>query len=130
MTIPILIAVNLFVGVSVAYSARIQIRTLQRSLFFNRYFAALIMLETMILIPIGIYFYIFYPDWSWMYLVDTSASNPGIGVMALSSYPTAAVMGYLVGYYSSRGNSDWVALALMVFVAVGIAGLFVGRIRG
>ena len=83
MTIPGFLVINLFVGVSVAYAARIQIRTLQRPLFFSRYFSALMMLELMILLPIGAYFYAFYPDWSWMYLVDTTTANAAIGVMTV-----------------------------------------------
>ena len=119
MTIPGLVVINLLVGASVAFAARIQIRTLQRPLFTNRYFTSLAMLEGMIFVPIGIYFYSFYPDWSWMYLVDTAALPAGLGIMTQAAYPLAAVMGYLVGYFSARGGSDWVTLMFMGFVGVG-----------
>lgn len=125
MTIPGFLVINMFVGVSIAYAARIQIRTLQRPLFFSRYFSALMMLELMILLPIGAYFYAFYPDWSWMYLVDTTEANAAIGVMTIISYPIAALMGYMVGYYSARGNSDWVAVLFAVFVLIGLLGMII-----
>jgi hypothetical protein len=125
VTIPGLIVINLFVGASVAFAARIQIRTLQRPVFYNRYFSALLMLELMILLPAGIYFSGFYPDWSWMYLLDTAWMPTGIGVMAMVAYPLAATMGYLVGYFSARGNSDWVTLMFMAFAMAGLVGLFV-----
>ena len=88
MTIPVLIVVNLLVGASIAYSARIQIRTLQRPLFANRYFTALLMMELMILLPVGIYFSSFYPDWSWMYLIDTSTLPPGCSPSSVRIRPT------------------------------------------
>ncbi|MDD5308432.1 MAG: hypothetical protein PHU25_14010 [Deltaproteobacteria bacterium] len=124
MTIPGFIIVNLLVGASVAYAARVQIRTLQRSIFQSRYFAALLMLEGLILLPSGCYFLVFYPDWSWMYLVDPTRSGGALGAMAAIAYPFAAALGYLVGYYSARGGSDWVTVMFMTFMGAGLAGLF------
>lgn len=124
MTIPALVVLSSLIGASVAYASRIQIRTLQRPLFSARYFVALMMFQFMIFIPTGIYFYAFYPDWSWMYLVDTSSLGKAIGIMAILSYPTGAAMGYLVGYYSARGSSDWVTVMFMLFMTVGFVGLF------
>lgn len=125
MTIPALVAISLLIGASVAYGARIQIRTLQRHVFATRYFMALMMLEATIVLPIGIYFYIFYPDWSWMYLVDPLRLNPAVVPMTMAAYPMAAIMGYLVGYYSARGGSDWVTLMFMTFMAIGVVSLFI-----
>jgi hypothetical protein len=116
--------INLLIGASVAFCARIQIRTSQRPMFSSRYFTALMILEASIVVPIGWYFYAFYPDWSWMYLVNTSTSGIGISVMAIAMYPLAACMGYLIGYYSARGSSDWVTLVFMVFLLLGLVGLF------
>ncbi|MCP4601533.1 MAG: hypothetical protein GY847_13645 [Proteobacteria bacterium] len=124
MTIPALIVTNALIGASIAFAARIQIRTLQRPIFSSRYFVALLMFQVIILLPVGIYLYSFYPDWSWMYLVDTASLEGGIGVMAIASYPIAAAMGYLVGYYSARGSSDWVTIMFMLFMIVGLIGLF------
>lgn len=124
MTIPALVVLSSLIGSSVAFTARIQIRTLQRPMFTARYFIALMLFQTMIFIPTGVYFYAFYPDWSWMYLVDTSSIGQALGVMAILSYPTATVMGYLVGYYSARGSSDWVTVMFMIFMVIGIIGLF------
>ncbi len=125
MTIPAFVIICALIGASVAYSARIQIRTLQRPVFFTRYFSSLMMFQVMILVPIGIYFYTFYPDWSWMYLIDTSSLSRGVGVMTIVAYPLAATMGYLVGYFSTRGQSDWVTIMFIVFMIIGLAGLLV-----
>jgi len=124
MTIPGFIIVNLLVGSSVAYSAHLQIRTMQRPVSYNRYFNALLLLEALVVIPAGIYFSAFYPDWSWMYLVDPLRSGGALGGMAVLAYPFAAALGYLVGYYSARGGSDWVTVMFMTFMGAGLAGLF------
>jgi hypothetical protein len=123
MTIPALLVLSSLIGASVAYAARIQIRTLQRAIFSSRYFMALMMFGFAILLPVGVYFYAFYSDWSWMYLADTSQMSGGIVVMAMASYPIAAIMSYLVGYFSARGNSDWVTLMFLILMVVGLIGL-------
>ncbi|MBN2804676.1 MAG: hypothetical protein JXR91_16395 [Deltaproteobacteria bacterium] len=125
MTIPGLIILNMLAGTSVAFSANIQIKSLQRPLFYNRYFTALLMLEIMVFLPAGIYFSGFYPDWSWMYLVNTSKMSPGISAMALLAYPATAIMGYLVGYFSAKSNSNWVSIMFMIFLIAGLLGLFI-----
>ena len=125
MTIPALIAASLLFGASVAYAARVQIRTLQRHLFVTRYFIALMMLEMLIVVPVGIYSYVFYSDWSWMYLVNSATVNPALAVMAVASYPVASAMGYLVGYYSARSGTDFVTAMFMGFLGLGLLGLFI-----
>jgi hypothetical protein len=125
MTIPTLIAFSLLFGASVAYAARVQIRTLQRHLFTTRYFLALMMLEILIVVPVGIYSYVFYSDWSWMYLVNSATINRALEVMAIAAYPVSAVMGYLVGYYSARSGTDFISVLFMGFLALGLLGLFI-----
>jgi hypothetical protein len=125
VTLPGLIIFNLLVGASVAFGARVQIRNLQRPLFYNRYFGSLVMLELFVLVPSGIYFTGFYPDWSWMYIVDTHWLPTGVNVMAIAACPIAATMGYVVGYFSARSKSDWVTVMFMGFTALGVLGLLV-----
>ncbi len=125
MTIPGFIVLSSLIGSSVAYSARVQIRTLQKSVFTARYFLALMMFEGMILVPIGIYFAAFYPDWSWMYLLNTAKISAAVTTMAIAAYPVAAILGYLVGYYSAKSSSDWITLIFTVFMFIGLIGLFV-----
>ena len=125
MTIPGFIVVSLLLGASIAFSARLQIRALQRSVPHNRYLNALLLLEALIVMPAGVYFATFYPDWSWMYLVDARNLPTGTFVMAIASYPVAAALGYLVGYFSARCASDWVTLIFIVFVAFSLVMLLV-----
>ncbi|HUT78144.1 MAG TPA: hypothetical protein VM285_10680 [Polyangia bacterium] len=123
MTIPGFIIVNLLAGASVAFAARVQIRNLQRPVFANRYFSALALFEVMILLPAGSYFQAFYGDWSWMYLVDTRMLPVGLEVMAVCAYPVAATMGFLVGYFSARSNSDWVTAVFIGIMGLGLLAL-------
>ncbi len=108
-----------------AYGARVQIRNLQRPVFYNRYFGSLLLLECFVLVPACIYFAGFYPDWSWMYVVDTHWLPTGVSIMAVAACPIAATMGYLVGYFSARSKSDWVTVMFMLFAVFGVVGLFV-----
>ncbi|MDJ0764649.1 MAG: hypothetical protein QNJ97_16845 [Myxococcota bacterium] len=125
MTIPGFVVLSALMSTSVAYAARIQIRTLQRSVFSTRYFAALMMFQVMVLVPIGIYFFTFYPDWSWMYLIDSATMRRGVGIMTITAYPVSAAMGYLIGYYSAKSSSDWISIIFIIFMSIGLVGLFV-----
>jgi hypothetical protein len=125
MTIPGFIVLNMLMGVTLCYSARVQIRNLQRPLFYNRYFITLLMTELFLLLPMGLYYITFYPDWSWMYLIHTGNSAPGISLMILAIYPVSATLGYLVGYLSARSQSDWVMIMFTVFLSIGLLGLMV-----
>ena len=125
MTIPGLICINLLVGISMAYCARVQIKNLQRPVFYNRYFTVLLMFQVSLMLPVGVYFNGFYPDWSWMYLVDTRSSPMGLSVMALLGYPFSAAAGYVVGYYSARANVDWLTVLFMSFLGIVVIGLFI-----
>ena len=125
MTIPGFIIVSLLAGASVSFAARVQIRNLQRPVFANRYFGALVLFQAMILLPAGAYFQTFYGDWSWMYLLDTRALPLGLSVMAVFAYPVAGTMGFLVGYFSARSNSDWVTGMFMAVQGLGLLGLIV-----
>ena len=124
MTIPGFIVLSSLIGSTVAFAARIQIRTLQKPLFQARYFNSLLLFQAMIIIPVGIYFYVFYSDWSWMYLVNTAESSGALTVMAILSYPLAAAMGYLVGYYAAKSASNWITLIFIGIMVIGLVGLF------
>ena len=124
MTIPGFIVLSSLIGASIAFAARVQIRTLQKPLFQARYFNALMLFQLMIFAPIGVYFYAFYPDWSWMYMVNTADSSGAITVMAIISYPIAGTMGYLVGYYSAKSSSNWITIVFIAFMFAGLVGLF------
>jgi hypothetical protein len=124
MTIPGFIVVSLLLGASIAFAARHQIRALQRAVPYNRYLNALLLLEALVVVPAGVYFAAFYPDWSWMYLVDARALPIGTFVMAVASYPVAAALGFLVGYFSARCASDWITAVFMLFVLFSLGMLF------
>ena len=124
MTIPALAILSALMGASIAFSARVQIRTLQRPLFTTRYFVSLMLFQGMIFLPVAVYFYSFFPDWSWMYLVDTAELGNATPTMTMALYPVAAVMGYLIGYFSARSSGDWITVTFMVFMIIGAIGLF------
>jgi hypothetical protein len=119
------ILVHLLAGASVAWAARVQIRNLQRPIFSNRYFSALMLFEAAVLLPEGIYFVAFYPDWAWMYLLDSNTVPLAVDAMALVAMPVTATMGFIVGYFSARSNSDWVTLMVIAFGVAGLLGMFV-----
>lgn len=49
--------------------------------------------EVLVFVPLGMYFWLRWPDWTWMYLVDRSRSLL-LAALGLSLYPISHELGY------------------------------------
>jgi len=89
----------------------------------NRYFWRAVLYQLLVMVPIGIYLVVRWPDWSWMYIIDPSAhpNQMWAGLCcATVGYMSALLAGYISGYLCIRINEESVAKLLM---ALGIIGL-------
>jgi hypothetical protein len=90
---------------------------------WGRELAAVLSFEALILWPVALYFYLVYPDWSWMYFVDPKKLPWGISVLVMLGYVATLLAGYLGGWAILRarkprilyGVLGGVALVLLVF---------------
>ena len=134
MPIPQLLVANALLGLGFAWVARTELRLASRSAARSAAFAALLIGELLLTIPLGVYLYIFYPDWSWLYLVRASAV-PSVAVMfVMIGYPVAAIAGYYGAVSLCRANREPVVLGLLgglavvLLVTLGLAWRRVGHV--
>lgn len=91
-----------------------------KKLFLNRYFLTLIIFLTIFCMPIAILCYLLYPDWCWMYWVDSKNLPFSVVFIAFLLYYFFASLGYYLGFVvekRNRGNGlRLVSLSLLIFL--------------
>jgi hypothetical protein len=81
---------------------------------------------------VALYYYLVYPDWSWMYFVDARRLPSGISILVLLAYVATLLGGYLGGWALLRAGKQRIlagalgglTLLLVVFVIVWRGRLF------
>jgi hypothetical protein len=87
-----------------------------------RIFAALVT------VPMGLYFLVRWPDWSWMYFNRKHPNSKLLGALGLAGYIGASELGYRNAVRLIRSNRKWAALlsaaaSVLLTVMIGILGL-------
>ena len=90
---------------------------------WGRELAAVLSFEALIIWPVALYFYLVYPDWSWMYFVDPHKLPWGVSFLVMLGYVATLLAGWLAGWAILRARKPRVlygvlgggALFLLVF---------------
>jgi hypothetical protein len=99
---------------------------------WGRELAAIMTFEAIVLWPVALYYYLVYPDWSWMYFVDARRLPGGVSILVLLAHVATLLGGYLGGWYLLRtgklralaGVVGGLTLFLIIFVIACRARLF------
>lgn len=65
-----------------------------KKIFLNKYFFTLLIFQTLFCMPVSVYCYIVYPDWCWMYWIDSKRVPLYFVVLAFSFYYVSSVSGF------------------------------------
>jgi hypothetical protein len=113
LPIPHLLLVNLLLGALGAWWGRAELRLASRSAVASPHFAGLLLCEGLLMLPLGVYLAVFYPDWSWLYLVRATAIPSVVIGLVLLGYPLMAVTGYLAAVAGCRASHDRLVVAAL-----------------
>ncbi len=94
---------------------------------YTKYFWRAFLFQIFIFFPIGLYLFLTWPDWSWMYWVNNDTTATWIKVVALSGYIISFLFGYIISGYGIKKGSNWIAYALSI---IGILGILIISIVG
>ena len=126
MPIPQLFLANAILGLGCAWVARSEIRLASRSSVASAAFGALLLGQVLLMIPLGLYLYLFYPDWSLLYVVPASAVPSAVVVFVIGGYPLVAVGSYFGAVSLCRASRENLVVGLMgglglvILVALGL----------
>jgi hypothetical protein len=123
-TVPFDLIFSVLVGLVFATCARQQFTG--GAAPWGRELAAVMIFEAIVLQPVALYYYLVYPDWSWMYFVDARRLPSGISILVLLAHVATLLGGYLGGWALLRagklrallGTVAGLTLALIIFIIV------------
>ena len=118
MPIPQLLLVNTILGLASAWVGRSEARPSSASAAGTIAFSVLLVGQALLMVPLGLYLYLFYPDWSWMYVLPARAVPSPLVVLVMLAYPGAAAAGYFAGIAICRAGRDRAVLAAGVVLAL------------
>jgi hypothetical protein len=96
---------------------------------WGRELMAVLSFEAIVLWPVALYYYLVYPDWSWMYFVDARRLPRGVGILVLLAFVATLLGGYLAGWALLRSRRQRILVAAMAGVFTALA-VFVIACRG
>jgi hypothetical protein len=110
-TVPFDLIFSVLVGLVFAACARQQFTG--GAAPWGRELAAVLSYEAIIVWPVGLYFYVVFPDWSWMYFVDPERLPWGISVLVFLGYLATLLGGYLAGWALLRARQEKVLYGVL-----------------
>lgn len=123
-TVPFHLIFGVLVGLAFSACARQQFSG--GAAPWGRELAAVLSFEALIVWPVTLYFYLVYPDWSWMYFVDPHKLPTGVGLLVMLGSAMTLMAGYLGGWAILRARKPRIlygvgggfGLALLIFLIV------------
>jgi hypothetical protein len=122
-TVPFDLMFSVLVGLVFAVCARQQFTG--GAAPWGRELAAVMSFEAIVLWPVALYYYLVYPDWSWMYFVDARRLPAGISILVLLAYVAMLLGGYLAGWALLRAGKLRVLIGVTGGMAVALGGFVV-----
>lgn len=120
-TVPFDIILSFMIGLAVPLLLADRVKR-AGGVMSDQSFLATALFELFFFIPIGAYLYFFHTDWSLMYFVDPGqygiSTRILIGVVSLSLYMGATVLGYAAASFMVRAGME--RKAAIVFVALAV----------
>lgn len=114
-------------------SASVLYRNIEQcsSKFLNKYFASILLFQTIFCMPVSIYAYIFYPDWCWMYWVDSRQVGLVLVILVFLFYYFFTFICFYLGlklekikFAASRKVLGLVILGFIIFAILTVRRLF------
>jgi hypothetical protein len=99
----------------------------RRDAAHRRAFFAALLFDLIVFLPMGAYFLLAAPDWSWMYFIPAADIPTPLIPVVLALYPTATVLGFLATMFVARRFGRLAAIAPAAIALAKIAAFsFIG----
>ncbi len=116
------IPASFIIGLFFTLVARGQIRAAGTRILHRTFWTAFLF-QLFVFVPIGIYLYVRYPDWSLMYFADPDTLSPVMNILVPLGYLAAMVVGFLVGQSLVRRENEKAVVGLLIGTAA-LLGLY------
>lgn len=128
--LPLFVSLAIAAGIFVALAGRSELRVSPRPALLTQSFAAFAVYLGVLLIPIGVYFYVFHGDWFLLYLADVRTVPSALGMLGFMLIGALGASGFVVGSSLIRSQRDSIAGGIAVILLVaGATSVFALRAR-
>lgn len=124
MPLPTLICLAFASGIAAALAARVELRVSPRPPLLTQSFGAYAVFALLVLVPVGVYFYLFHGDWFLLYAFDVERIPSALALVGFLLLGGVGALGFVVGASMVRGQRDalgGVLAGLSVLAAIGVA---------
>lgn len=131
MPLPTSICLALATGIAAALAGRTELRMSPRHPLLTMSFGAYVIFASLVLVPAGVYFYVFHGDWFLLYLLDVQRIPSAIALVGFLAEIGIGALGFALGATLLRSQRDAVAgvlIAAAVLVGGGVPAIFRDRL--
>ena len=87
---------------------------------------ALVLYASLLVVPVGVYFYVLHGDWFLLYLVDVERVPSAVALIGFALLVGVGVLGFAAAASLARAQRDAVSGALLVVALVATVGFALG----
>lgn len=123
MPLPTLVFIAFATGLLATLAGRVELRVTPRPALLTQSFSAYALFAYLVLVPVGLYFYVFHGDWFLLYLVDVRHIPSALALIGFAAIGGVGALGFLAGAALVRSQRDGVAAALALLALAGGGGV-------
>lgn len=127
MPLPTIVCVAFATGVFAALAGRAELRVSPRPPLLSRSFGAFMVFCCALLVPAGVYFYLFHGDWFLLYTVDVREVPSAVALVGFVIQALLGAAGFAAGAALVRAQRETLGglLAFFVLLVAGLVPVFV-----
>ena len=123
MPLPTLIGLAFASGVAAALAARMELRNSPRPPVFTRSFGAYCFFAFLVLVPTGVYFYVFHGDWFLLYTIDVRKIPSALALIGFLFVAGFGAAGFGIGANIVRGQREVLGAILVTLLLLASFGI-------
>ncbi|MFO0680577.1 MAG: hypothetical protein U0234_00935 [Sandaracinus sp.] len=118
MPLPTFLCIALASGIATALAGRGELRLSPRHAFLTTAFAAFLVFASLVLVPAGVYFYVFHGDWFLLYLFDVQRIPSAVALVGFVLQVGLGALGFSIGAALLRSQRETFAGVLIALAVV------------
>jgi hypothetical protein len=116
--LPSLLCFVFAAGIAIALAGRTEIRVSPRPVLLTSSATAIVLYATLLVVPVGVYFYVFHGDWFLLYTIDVQRIPSALALIGFAGVVCVGVLGFMCGALLARAQRDAVSGALLTVALV------------
>lgn len=121
--LPSLLCFVFAAGIAIALAGRSEIRVSPRPVLLTESATAMLLYASLLVVPVGVYFYVLHGDWFLLYLVDVQRVPSALALLGFLSLVGVGLLGFACAAALARAQRDAISGALFAVTAVSSAGV-------